>query len=276
MPPPHILCPPPTTPLTSQLSSPESSSPFWQCAAPALRLSISGQDGGAVAWAQFSMFQAVKCCFRNPAKWGVVFASHPGSLSVLASAIFKQCMVRITWLCESSTSSTCRGHLRSYSFFCFCLSVCVSPFCHFLLPFMKWNELAASSSRYDATCVLFFSLYYPLIMCECEIVILMCTWDPEDPFTLSYAHFSALLFLFFVASESLQDTCTDDWSRAIILESSLVPLKDASSLARQLTCSSNKAWSIQTTEFPCQWRGTGWVIANSDPVLPASLQKAQH
>lgn len=37
---------------------PESSFPFCPCAAPALRMSISGQDGGMGDWARLSMFVA--------------------------------------------------------------------------------------------------------------------------------------------------------------------------------------------------------------------------
>lgn len=71
----------------------------------------------------------------------------PFCLQQIASTIFKQRMVWITLLCESSTFSTCQGSLKSF-FILFLSAISLSPFhhmCvrvslyHFLPSSMKWK-----------------------------------------------------------------------------------------------------------------------------------------
>lgn len=88
----------------------------------------------------------------------LVTSRLPFCLKQIASAIFKQRMVWITPLCESSAFSTCHGSLRSYLLYCFCLqpllvSVCFSAI--FFFPPWNENELAVGSGRYDRSCMLF-------------------------------------------------------------------------------------------------------------------------
>lgn len=83
----------------------------------------------------------------------------PFCLRQIASAIFKQWMVWITPLCESSTFSKCQGSLRSYflysvpvcnlSLSLFSLYMCVSLSATFFLPLWNENEFALGSSTYD-------------------------------------------------------------------------------------------------------------------------------